>query len=445
MFALFNKLIHTPKSPLVRGDFCGKNPLKKFTKIHKFIILSVLIAAMALIWRAPIAFGFGRSKSDDDQLNKVYKRGKTTLKLRIAPDKSGLATQKFNHPYFFTKDQLVDVLSTVYYVDKNITKKIMKRKITSPGKPVFQDDEIAKLTPLILEAFSKSTPQQDLLINSYSDRFLLQGLYTTFSLFMTGDKLNIAFAHIRDRKNVSLSSVVKTRKLERNKEPTNVKKSHYWEIVAKSGQQLKKDHKNWLIIDFKNAMFIKTVQQQKQDAAIKYDKKLKPMFNPLEDRIKKLEQMLAEKDKKDQGTQRYQEPYNESYREPYREQAPVKEFPSLYDPPAERKRPTEREKRYAEERDKRYAGQRRSEPSINRKSATNDISALSNKFYALRDLMNDGLITVNDYNQKKDELLTEFHMYDIKTSLKELKKLEQDGLISYKDFQYTKGELLDSL
>ena len=71
-----------------------------------------------------------------------------------------------------------------------------------------------------------------------------------------------------------------------------------------------------------------------------------------------------------------------------------------------------------------------------------DISAISEKFYALDELLKEDLITYIDYEEKKYELLLGLQEHNVKTSLKELKKLKDMGFITNDDFEKTKSELL---
>ena len=350
-------------------------------------------------------------KSKDEHTNKTYRRGKTTIEVRVRPDKSGLATGKFNHPYFIKKPQIEDVLTSIFYKDKDLTKKMMKKY--NKSRRVFQDDEVIKLAPLIIEAFSKSTPEQDLLVTSYSERFLREGLINYFSLFMKGDKLNIAFGKIRHRGNVSISSVGKTRNLKHKIEPTKVKKSHYWQLEAMPGQQFEPEHKNWLIIDFQSESFVSGAADRRQTDAKKFDNKFKPIVDPLEDRIKKLEEMLAKKSE---------------------DQSPVK-APDFSQDYSQTEKPYEDYENYEDD-------------SGNMDflfDTQEDINIIREKFYALRELLDEELITHINYEEKKYELLIDIQEYDVKAGLKELKELKSMGFITNSDFEKTKTELLKKL
>lgn len=386
----------------------SNNCLRKQKKLYSFLLF-LLVGTVLLFFEYthPITFGL---ELDNEPLNKIYRRGKSTLELRIFPDNSGLAVKNFNHPYYFKKSTIVDILSSIYYKDKDAMQDIMKSmvKIGKKEKRIFQGDEIEKLAPLIMEAFSKAKPEQDLLVSSYSERFLLEGLNNVFSLFMTGDKLNIAFGQVRHRGNVSKSPVLKARGLKQNIEPTKVEKSHFWELVPSPGQQFEPNHKNWLIIDFRNELFTRGVEKRREKEVQKYDKKLKPIVDPLEERIRKLEESLAKGDKDHQ---------------------------SVETPPQSSQSYSTREKPY----DSKETGNGNVDLQLRKKE---DISAIREKFYALDELLKEDLITYIDYEEKKHELLLGLQEHNVKTSLKELKKLKDMGFITNDDFENTKLELL---
>ncbi|MGR3220761.1 MAG: hypothetical protein ACUZ8H_13235 [Candidatus Anammoxibacter sp.] len=382
-----------------------------------YLLLLTCLAVLTLMFESTCYIACAGSKKDAS--NYIYRRGKTTVELRVLTGKSGLATRKFNHPYYFKKTQLVDLLSSIYYLDKNLVKAMRKKRRRSAR--VFENDEIERLTPLIIAAFSKATIEQDLLVTSYSLRYLREGLINFFSLFMIDDKLNIVFGKVHRKGSVSKSSVLRTRNLERNVEPTKMKKSHYWELVTKPGQQFALGHKNWLIIDFQSNLFSKGVDDRTKEITAKFDKRFKPLVDPLEDRIKKLEEMLT----KGIGNNKVSE-----------EQRPI-------DPPSITEADTSPDYFYNE-----------TDFGLNDVDTVNidflldnkdDVKIISEKFYALQELLDEELITHRNYEEKKYELLIDMLGYDVKAGLKELKELKKMGFITNSDFEKTKTELLKKL
>lgn len=356
-------------------------------------------------------------------VDKTYKSGKTLVKLRTFPDKSGLSVKDFNHPYSFRKSLLVDILSSVYYIDKNLMKSVLKN--ARKARRVFQDHDISRLTPLIINAFARAAPGQDLWISSYSERFLREELNTVFTLFMTGDTLNIAFGKIREKGSVSKSSVVNTmERLNSRIEPTNRKGSHFWTLVPKPGQRFKPDHKNWLLIDFKNDQFAKGVAERNKIVTGKYDKKLRPYVDPLEDRIKKLEQMLADNNDDNGG-------------DDIRRHRSDQTIERRSNGTIGRKQPADtKAKEVGAEEVYDVTG------VIPRTKDRMDIDTVMEKFYALQELLEEELITFIDYENKKREMLNNFPSFNVKSSLKELKRLKEMGFISNADFEDTKTRLL---
>ena len=69
---------------------------------------------------------------------------------------------------------------------------------------------------------------------------------------------------------------------------------------------------------------------------------------------------------------------------------------------------------------------------------------IKNKLIILREMINDGIISEEDYNYKKAKLLREgMDDMGIKEQLRTIKDLEMDGLITEDDYNEKKKELLD--
>lgn len=369
----------------------------------------LLFASFFLINAVTIA---DSSSRETEPVNKTYRRGKTTLELRIFPDKSGLAVKRFNHPYFFDRATLVDILSSIYYIDKDIMLKMAKGE--KREKHVFQDDEIRTLAPLIIEAFARATPEQDLLVSSYSGRFLLEDLNNIFTLFMEDNRLNVVFGKIRHRGDVSISPALEARKLKASVEPTQVSESFFWEMALKPGQELKSGYKNWLIIDFKGELFIQETQKRKEEVTKKIKEGFEPVVSPLEERIRKIEKILASNESDANKEQLAKET---TQHKPHPDQADEGSgFIRLTD-----------------------------EDEFVDSGSAEGVSNIREKFYALMELLKEDLITANDYEQKKTELLNALLRIDVKISLKELKELMGGGFITGEDFEQWKKKLLDKL
>ena len=385
----------------------------------------ILFIAAGVIFQLYHPYSFADDvKLVDEPFNKKYRRGKTTLELRVFPDKAKLKIEDFNHPYYFKKHDLEDILSSIYYYDKDVMKTLLK-KGKKRSRQVFQPDEIKRIVPLLLDAFSRSAPSQDILVKSYSERFLLEGLNNFFTLFMTGDKLNIVFGRIRDRGSVSKSLALAKATVEHYVEPTRIKRSHFWEVERNPGQQFYTDHNNWLMIDFKSELFTQKTEERKKVAVVKFDKKFKPLVDPLEDRIKKLEELLAKKDDASeapaQGAPEENEPQQiakiEQSRTNIEEVIDTKQAPVINREPQE---PIAEKENVIKE----------------------DLVVIREKFFALSELLKEGLITRDDYDKKKKELLSKIVIHKVKDGLEELKSLMEMGFINEDDFNSSKKELL---
>lgn len=433
--------------------------IEHYNILKKLILCTAIYCSIA----GSICFSSYAGDIDESQQKKSYRRGKTTLEIRVFPDKSGLAVKHFNHPYYLKKEEVIDILSSIYYIDKDFMKKIINKK-KNKAKRVFQGDEIAKLTPLIIDAFSKAGPGEDLLISSISERFLLEGLENVFSLFITGDKMNVMFAAIKHRGEVSKSQVINVRKLSNPPEPTRTTSSRFWELAAKPGQQFMPDRKNALIIDFKSLLFVQGVEKIKQEAVTKYTKNFKPIVDPLEDRIKKLEEMLNNSNQNNAASVAVEKPAQPNNYESYQnnsdqdnsdkgnlDQDNSDKNDFYFDNRNNRSTTNTDEIPNYTNRQPMYNNEGYNNTSappkqtIKKSTNTQELFAIIDKFYALRELVEEELITYNDYDLKKAELLKEFQKYEVKVSLKELKKLHEMGFITKDEFDREKAELLKNM
>ena len=359
-----------------------------------------------------------------EPLNKKYRRGKSTIELRVVPKKAKLKIENFNHPYYFKKQELENILASIYYYNKDVMKTLLK-KGKKRARRVFQPDEIKRLTPLLLDAFSRSAPSQDIFVKSYSERFLLEGLNNAFTLFVTGDKLNIVFSRIRDRGSVSKSLALSKGSIEHFIEPTRIKRSHFWEIERNPGQQFYTDHNNWLMVDFKSEVFAQNIEERKKVAVVQFDKKFKPLVDPLEDRIKKLEELLAKKDDDNE--------------------APAQGVPEENKPQqiAKVEQPATNIEEVIDTEQAPVINREPQAPIAKKENVIKeDLIVIREKFFALSELLKEGLITREDYDKKKNELLPKIVVHNVKDALEELKSLMDMGFINEDDFNSAKKELL---
>ncbi|HHT9113170.1 MAG: hypothetical protein HZA47_04420 [Planctomycetes bacterium] len=172
----------------------------------------------------------------------VYKDGLITVKHEALPVKRDVQRIQLNHPYKLTGDIVTKVLSDIYYKEKGL----FKRKETLR---VFQDEEIKKLVPLIVQAFSVATPTHVIAVTSYSYRMILSDKKNYCILFITDHSLNIVFGRIHMFQTFNDIMSEKKRYLVTRENPAKKRRSSFWKLIPSLGQQLEPGHENWLIID----------------------------------------------------------------------------------------------------------------------------------------------------------------------------------------------------
>src|SRR3990167_8657403 len=172
----------------------------------------------------------------------VYKDGLITVKHEALPVKRGSHRIQFNHPYKLTGDIVTKVLSDIYYREKGL----FKRKGTFR---VFQDEEIKKLAPLIVQAFLVATPMQVISVTSYSYRMILSDKKNYCILFVADRCLNIVFGSVHKFQTFNDIMSEKKRYLVTRENPAEKSRSSFWKLISSSGQQLEPGHENWLVIE----------------------------------------------------------------------------------------------------------------------------------------------------------------------------------------------------
>ncbi len=178
----------------------------------------------------------------------------TSVEIREEVDGDGNAIQKgFNHPYYFTEEGLANILSSVYYKERGMIKGSGRRKL-------FRGEELQKIVPPIINAFSMSTDSQDILVYSTSQKVLLSDRQSYFSLFIIENDLNIVFSTINSKKSINDRKSYRLADKNKFKDPLTVKKGKkgmlsHWSLVPMGGQRLEPGHENWLIVDLTNDMY----------------------------------------------------------------------------------------------------------------------------------------------------------------------------------------------
>ncbi|HHT9123925.1 MAG TPA: hypothetical protein ACFYEF_13735 [Candidatus Wunengus sp. YC63] len=172
----------------------------------------------------------------------VYKDGLITVKYEKLPVKRDGQRIQFNHPYKLSESFVTKVLADIYYKEKGL----FKRKETLR---VFQDEEIKKLVPPIVQAFSVAMPAQVISVTSYSYRMILSDKKNYCILFIADHSLNIAFGRVHMFQTFNDVMSEKKKYLTTRENPAKKRRSSFWKLIPSAGQQLEPGHENWLIID----------------------------------------------------------------------------------------------------------------------------------------------------------------------------------------------------
>lgn len=230
---------------------------KKIRLISLFVVLS---GAISCINSNP----FVLKGQVQDQNDNIFSEGKTyCIRLEELKSIKGASKTFLDHPRYFNKDMLASMLSSIYFKEKGI-------KGSSKEQYVFHESELLELTPHIADAFTKASPSQYILVNSNytkGKRLFKSEVYTIFGLFVSSDKLNIVFSRIKYEGIVNKGRD-KALKLDSKDaafvDPFSITKNPFWKISIRPGQQLKKGHENWLIIDLEKDVFAKKEDHEKK-------------------------------------------------------------------------------------------------------------------------------------------------------------------------------------
>lgn len=315
--------------------------------------------------------------------NPIYKDGDTYVELKDAKELKGISPP-FSHPYIAQEDRLKKVLSSISFREKGVF-------VKKGSKGVFSKAEIRTLAPLIADALSKSTASEYLYVYSPRERALLHDLETIFSVFITGGDLNIAFSRIQSRVRDMPRSGGGSMRSYSPKDPTSIKSGSFWDLALGVGQSYKGGHRNWLVINLQEKSFdvepLVSMSEEEVEFDI-YGQRTNPI---MEERLRKIEEQIG------------------------------LVSPSGSAPSAGYVSPKEA-------------------PAIEGEN-------LSQKFRDLRELLDNDLISPEDYKYKKAELLKRESQTkkSIPQRLKDLRNLMDEGLITERDYEKKKRELLDRL
>lgn len=319
------------------------------------------ILCMLLVWK------FSMTHAD------TYTNGRIVVKHEDLKVKKNGRYIQFDHPYEMRGDVIANALSYIYFEEKGL----LKKKGTLR---VFQDDEIRKLVPILIQAFSVATPSQVITVSSYSERMLLTDQQNYCILFIFERSLNIAFSRIHMLQTYNDSMSEKKRFITTKENPARINHSRFWKLVPAAGQRLEPSHENWLVVDLSNEIYQQPIVQRVGTV----DEKIKVGTSDLDARLKKLEEKMGST-----GETHAPEP-----------STPAKE--------------------------------------------SHEESKMKSKLMLLREMVGEGIISTEDYDYKKAKLLREaMDDMSIKEQLQEIKDLKTEGLITETDYTEKKKELLD--
>lgn len=201
----------------------------KNQKLKQTILCAGIICIMVSCWSIDI-------RAD------TYKDGLITVKHEELPVKRDAHRIQFNHPYKLSESFITKVLSDIYYKEKGL----FKREETLR---VFQDDEIKKLVPLIVRAFSVAMPALVITVTSYSYRMILSDKKNYCIVFIADSCLNIVFGRVHMFQTYNDIMSEKKRYLVTRENPAKKRYSSFWKLIPSAGQRSEPGHENWLIID----------------------------------------------------------------------------------------------------------------------------------------------------------------------------------------------------
>jgi len=174
----------------------------------------------------------------------------TSVEIREELDGNGNVIKKdYNHPYYFTAGGLTNILSSIFYTQKNLM-------LGTKGKQrLYQKEELQVIIPPILSAFSMANDSQDILVLSTVDKVLLADSQSYFSMFISNNELNIVFSDILNKKSFRDGKSFRKSNKAKFKDPFEVKRSGRWNLIPMEGQRFAPGHRNWLIFDLSSNLF----------------------------------------------------------------------------------------------------------------------------------------------------------------------------------------------
>jgi hypothetical protein len=375
----------------------------KVKLILSFLVLFGTIGCLNLNYFT----GGGSTQSQDSTT--IFSKGKTYVKLEEMRSTKGTSKTFFDHPGYLRSDVLSSAMSSIYFKERGI-------KGWGREQNVFQESELFNLVPHIVDAFSKASPSQYVLVSSnYAKgkrRFLRSEMYTIFAMFIGNDKLNVRFSRVQyiPLTETGESSIF-TNPEEVFADPFSIKKNPSWKLIPRTDQRFKEGYSNWLVVDLEESAFVK--KGQEKEIALNNNSGVP-------------------------GVQGKQEGAKVSATEGTVSGSPkrVEAKPSIKDQLLELKELETTGLITREDYERRKA-----EILVGKQE-----KSIREKFIELRKLKEGGFIGNIDYEHKKRDLLEEDDESErernIKDVLAEYLELRDEGFITDKDYDYKKKKLL---
>ena len=209
--------------------------------ISLLLLLSLVIGCYSYNKKAPRKSNIVGATVNDNN---------TSVEIREELDEKGDVIKKnYNHPYYFTAGGLTNILSSIFYTQKNLM-------LGTKGKQrLYQKAELQVIIPPILSAFSMANDSQDILVFSTVDKVLLADAQSYFSMFISNNELNIVFSDIQNKKSVNDGRSFRKSNKSKFKDPFEVKRSGRWNLIPMEGQRFAPGHQNWLILDLSSNLY----------------------------------------------------------------------------------------------------------------------------------------------------------------------------------------------
>lgn len=368
-------------------------------KIRAFLLFIILYGTFGC-QGMDILSNLGQRRSQIPSDN-IFSKGKTYIRLEALKGTKETPKSILDHPKYLSKDTLSSVLSSIYYKEKGIT---------GWGKEqnIFVESELLNLTPHMLDAFTKASPSQYILVNSNYSKgkgFFKSEVYTIFGLFISNNKLNVIFSRIQyeDLVDKGPDNVFGETGEAVFVDPFSITQNPFWKISLRSGQQLKTGHNNWLVIDLEEGAFVAKEDYEKKEIPV--DKQKSPDSSQAVQTVSGGQPVIVQ-------------------------QMSIKD-------------------QLLELKELETTGLITKEDYEHRKSlilGSKEEKSIKDKFNDLRKLREDGFISDIDYDHKKRDLLEEGVQIKKGGNIKEILavylELRDEGFITDEDYDYKKKKLL---